>query len=428
MFTDQAHFVLVFCDDGNGRFNAAYWAGAQTGSVLDDEAINIFKGYLSQNYDDMSLSEEEIFSKAFADTADRIMQVTPSPLPILAVCGAVIIVAVVVFVIVRNRRLARQREAERMEQILSTPLESFADGELEDLEKKYTASAAGTSSSIQPTRPPQYEGRPRPRKASGAAEETPAPAGACRQRPASARGNRTGPIRPDRRCTMGILDRFTSIVKANINELLDKAEDPEKMVDQYLREMTESLAEVREATAGVMAEERRCKKLVDENRAEMEKYEELARKALAAGNEADARVFLAKKQELAGRSEGLVVAFEGAKANADKMRQMHDKLVADIEELNARKAAIKAKAAVAKTQSKVNEMTSASDRAEGARSAFDRMEAKADEMLDRANAVAELSEKPADPTEDLAKKYAEAGATAAVDDDLARLKKEMGLE
>ena len=108
---------------------------------------------------------------------------------------------------------------------------------------------------------------------------------------------------------MGILDRFTSIVKANINELLDKAEDPEKMVDQYLREMTESLAEVREATAGVMAEERRCKKLVDENRAEMEKYEELARKALAAGNEADARVFLAKKQELAGCSEGLVEAW-----------------------------------------------------------------------------------------------------------------------
>ena len=221
---------------------------------------------------------------------------------------------------------------------------------------------------------------------------------------------------------MGILDRFTSIVKANINELLDKAEDPEKMVDQYLREMTESLAEVREATAGVMAEEKRCKKLLDENREETEKHEELARKALAAGNEADARVFLAKKQELAGRAEGLTVAYEGAKANADKMRQMHDKLVADIEELNARKAT------VAKTQSKVNEMTSAGDRAEGARSAFDRMEAKADEMLDRANAVAELSEKPADPTEELAKKYAAAGAEAAVDDDLARLKKEMGLE
>ncbi|MCI9261336.1 PspA/IM30 family protein [uncultured Adlercreutzia sp.] len=227
---------------------------------------------------------------------------------------------------------------------------------------------------------------------------------------------------------MGILDRFASIVKANINELLDKAEDPEKMVDQYLREMTESLAEVREATAGVMAEEKRTKKLVDDNMAEMAKYEDLAKKALAAGNEGDARTFLAKKQELAGRTEGLTIAYEGAKANADKMRMMHDKLVKDIEELNARKATIKAKAAVAKTQSKVNEMTSAGDRAEGARSAFDRMEAKADDMLERANAVAELSEKPKDPTEELEKKYEQAGVTAAVDDDLARLKKEMGLD
>ncbi|MDE8701522.1 PspA/IM30 family protein [Adlercreutzia equolifaciens] len=227
---------------------------------------------------------------------------------------------------------------------------------------------------------------------------------------------------------MGILDRFASIVKANINELLDKAEDPEKMVDQYLREMTESLAEVREATAGVMAEEKRTKKLVDDNMAEMAKYEDLAKKALAAGNEDDARTFLAKKQELAGRTEGLTIAYEGAKANADKMRMMHDKLVKDIEELNARKATIKAKAAVAKTQAKVNEMTSAGDRAEGARSAFDRMEAKADDMLERANAVAELSEKPKDPTEELEKKYEQAGVTAAVDDDLARLKKEMGLD
>lgn len=153
LFTDQAHFVLVFCDDGNGRFNAAYWAGAMTGSVLDDEAINIFKAYLSQNYDDMSLSEEEIFSDAFADTADRIMTVTPSPLPIIAVCAAVIIVAVVVFLIVRNRRLAKQREAERMQEILSTPLESLADAELADLEKKYAQVGASDAPPVQPTKP-----------------------------------------------------------------------------------------------------------------------------------------------------------------------------------------------------------------------------------------------------------------------------------
>ena len=227
---------------------------------------------------------------------------------------------------------------------------------------------------------------------------------------------------------MGILDRFSTIVKANINALLDKAEDPSKMIDQYLTELMESLAEVKKETAGVMAEESRTRAKVEANRAEVQKYADLAKKALQAGNDGDARVFIAKKQQLETAGQGLTEAYDVARGNAEKMRQMHDKLVSDIEELNARKAAIKAKAAVAKTQSKVNEMTSAGDRAEGARSAFDRMEAKADEMLDRANAVAELSEKPADPTEDLAKKYAEAGATAAVDDDLARLKREMGLE
>ena len=154
LFTDQAHFVLVFCDDGNGRFNAAYWAGALTGSVLDDEAIQIFKSYLSQNYDDMSLTEEEIFSEALSDTADRIMTVTPSPLPIVAICAAVIIVAVVIFLIARSRRAAQQREAERMEQILSTPLESLADSELADLEKKYSSpSGESDAPPVQPTRP-----------------------------------------------------------------------------------------------------------------------------------------------------------------------------------------------------------------------------------------------------------------------------------
>ena len=51
---------------------------------------------------------------------------------------------------------------------------------------------------------------------------------------------------------MGILDRFSTIVKANINALLDKAEDPSKMIDQYLTELMESLAEVKKETAGVI--------------------------------------------------------------------------------------------------------------------------------------------------------------------------------
>lgn len=226
---------------------------------------------------------------------------------------------------------------------------------------------------------------------------------------------------------MGILDRFTTIVKANINELLDKAEDPAKMVDQYLVDLTESLADVKRETAGVMAEEARTKRAADANAEEVSRMEDLARKALKAGNEGDARVFLAKKQKLETAGAELQKAADAAKANADKMRQMHDKLVSDIEDLKSRRETIKAKMAVAKTQEKVAGYTSGADKAESAIEAFNRMEEKADRMLDTADAMAELNTEPVDDAESLAEKYAGAADSAAVDDELARLKAEMGL-
>ncbi len=226
---------------------------------------------------------------------------------------------------------------------------------------------------------------------------------------------------------MGILDRFTDIIKANINDLLDKAEDPAKMIDQYMRELTDSLADVKKETAAVMAEEARTKRAWEANKAEVARYEDLAKRALQAGNEGDARVFLGKKQSLESQGEALKATYDAAKANAEKMRAMHDKLVGDIETLNGRREAIKAKTAVAKTQAKVNQMTSGADKAEGAMAAFARMEAKADQMLDQANAAAELSKTPEDRASELEAKYTAAGNTSAVDDELARLKAEMGL-
>ena len=226
---------------------------------------------------------------------------------------------------------------------------------------------------------------------------------------------------------MAILERFGDIIKANINDLLDKCEDPAKMIDQYLRDLTESLAEVKKETAGVMAEETRAKRMLDENAAEIEKYDGLARKALTAGNEGDAKVFLSKKQSLVEKSASLQATYDAAHANAQKMRQMHDKLVSDIEELNGRREMVKAKMAVAKTQEKVNKVSSSTDKAAGAMDAFARMERKADQMLDQANAMAELSAAPKDEAAELEAKYAAQGSSSAVDAELAKLKAEMGL-
>ena len=78
---------------------------------------------------------------------------------------------------------------------------------------------------------------------------------------------------------MSILNRFKDIMSANINALLDKCEDPAKMIDQYLRQLKEDLAEVKQETAAVMAEEKRTKRLVDDNAAEIAKYTDLAKKA-----------------------------------------------------------------------------------------------------------------------------------------------------
>jgi phage shock protein A len=225
---------------------------------------------------------------------------------------------------------------------------------------------------------------------------------------------------------MGILDRFTTIIKANINALLDQAEDPAKMIDQYLSDMLESLAEVKRETAGVMAEETRTKAKVDTNAAEVQKYGELAKKALQAGNEADARVFISKKQQLEASGKGLEEAYAVAHENAQKMRQMHDKLVSDIEELKRRRETIKAKVAVAKTQGKLNEFSAASDKASDAMSAFQRMEEKADRMLAQENAMAELNATPEDPAAALEKKYGSA-TPSSVEDELAKLKSELGL-
>lgn len=226
---------------------------------------------------------------------------------------------------------------------------------------------------------------------------------------------------------MGILERFSDIIKANVNELLDKAEDPAKMIDQYLRNLTDSLADVKKETAAVMAEETRTKRLLEDNTTEMQKYDGLARKALQAGNEGDARVFLTKKQQLASKQASLQATYDAAHENAQKMRQMHDKLVEDISTLQSRREMIKAKVTVAKTQKKVNDIASASDKAAGAMSAFERMEAKADAMLDQANAMTELNAQPKDEAAELEKKYAGSDTSAAVDDELAKLKAEMGL-
>ena len=207
---------------------------------------------------------------------------------------------------------------------------------------------------------------------------------------------------------MGIISRFKDIMSANINALLDKAEDPEKMIDQYLRNLESDLAKVKQ-----------------ECTAEVAKMQSYAEKAVLAGNDEDAKRFLMKKKELVVKQTSLQETYTLAAENAAKMRQMHQKLVGDISQLNSRRDAIKAKIAVAKTQQTINKIGASVDGAAENLSAFDKMEAKANKMLDEANAMAELNRSGVDSINDIARKY-EGMSTPEVDDELAALKAKMG--
>ena len=114
--------------------------------------------------------------------------------------------------------------------------------------------------------------------------------------------------------------------------------------------------------------------------------------------------------------------------NAAKMRQMHDKLCKDIQSLEARRDAVKAKVAAAKAQERINKVGSSVNSVGTSMDAFGKMEAKANKMLDEANAMAELNQTQLEADVDsLAAKYDAEPANTAVDDELAALKAQMGL-
>ncbi len=227
---------------------------------------------------------------------------------------------------------------------------------------------------------------------------------------------------------MNIIERIDKIFKANINAILDKAEDPAKMIDETLRELYEDLAEVKEHTAAVMADEKAALRDKQDCELAIAEADNAARNALASGHEDDARKILEKKQQLNSSLTVLEQRYEMAKANSKKMRDAHDKLVNDIQDLNSRKEFIKAKIKTAEAQEKINSMSKGSTVDTSASiEAFERWEAKADKMLDVAMAKAELAEDAGvDTPEDLVKKYSK-GSSVEIDAEIAKMKEEMGL-
>ncbi|MCW3795363.1 PspA/IM30 family protein [Paenibacillus sp. LS1] len=186
---------------------------------------------------------------------------------------------------------------------------------------------------------------------------------------------------------MGILSRFRDMMKANVNHMLSRAEDPEKSVNEYMRSLSSDLGQVKAETAAVLSDESRAKRALDECSAEVKKLQRYAEKSAESGDEDKARGFLEKKVKLADKLNELQAAYERACAKAKMMKHMNDKLVADLGQLEARHAELKGRMADAKAQQQANERNASAGRADAALKA---MEDKANQALNEAEALAEL--------------------------------------
>lgn len=224
---------------------------------------------------------------------------------------------------------------------------------------------------------------------------------------------------------MGIFSRLADIIKANINDLLNRAEDPEKMLNQMLIEMREQLTQAKRQVAVAIADEKKLKKSLDAELAEAQRWEQRAMQALQQGNEALAKKALARRNEHQSRVEEWQKQWEAQAASVEQLKEALRGLNNKIEEAKRKKDLLVARQKRAEAQKHIQETLSSLSQA-SAFETFARMEAKVADMEARAEAHAELVEELTGDT--LEAEFEELAATeVGLDADLAELKARMGL-
>lgn len=219
---------------------------------------------------------------------------------------------------------------------------------------------------------------------------------------------------------MGILQRFRDVMASNIHALLDQSEDPGKMIDRYMRTLSSDLGQVKAEAAAVMADERRAARVLEECQSEISKLHRYAEKAVQNGDDDSARRFLGKKAELSEKAEALQQAYEAAKENAGRMKQMHDKLASDIRVLEERHAALKGKLTETKVQQTMNRIGSGADHTK-----FGELEDKINRAYDEQMALKELREGSKDDLDELFAQYEKQAERQTAEDELAAMKKKL---
>ena len=223
---------------------------------------------------------------------------------------------------------------------------------------------------------------------------------------------------------MGLFSRLGTLIRSNINELINKAEDPEKMLNQVLVDMKTQLVEAKKQVAVAIADEKRLKKQYEMEAAKSLEWEKKAMLAVKAGDDNLAKAALARKSEHEEVAETLRQQWEAQKASVEQLKMALRGLDAKIEEAKRKRNILVSRQKRAEAQRTINE-TLTNINSSSAFDTFERMTDRVTQIEAEAEATAELGGALPEATLDAQFK---ALAASSVDDELAALKKKMALQ
>jgi phage shock protein A len=231
----------------------------------------------------------------------------------------------------------------------------------------------------------------------------------------------------------GLWQRTTTVIKAKLSKLLDRAEDPGETLDYSYEKQIQMVQNVKRGIADVVTAKKRLQMQSEKLQQEVVKLEEQARKALSAGREDLARSALERKAFAQQQLQGLDQQIAGLEAQQEKLVDNEKRLSAKVEAFRSQKEVIKAQYSAAEAQVKIGEAASGvGEEMADVGMAIQRAKDKTETMQARAAAVDELIE--AGTLEDftssgetaLDRELAAMSASTEVDSELAKLKAELG--
>lgn len=217
---------------------------------------------------------------------------------------------------------------------------------------------------------------------------------------------------------MGLFDRISRVVRANLNDMVSKAEDPEKILEQSIIDMQEDLVQLRQAVAQAIAAQKRTQQQYNQQSTEANNWQQRAQLALTKGDENLAREALVRKKTHAETAATLKTSNETQMAQVDTLKRSLIALESKISEAKTRKDMLKARISAAKAQEQIESATGRLGTS-SAMGAFERMEEKVQLMEARAQSAGELA------GADLENQFKQLEAGSDVDDELAALKQQM---